>query len=82
MTVTLRLAEQLISRPSVTPLDAGCMEILCERLRPLGFDCEIIDVSLTASPNGRWFEIDGGIGIWYVSAIACPSAASAPSVLS
>lgn len=43
MTVTLRLAEQLISRPSVTPLDAGCMEILCDRLRPLGFECEIIE---------------------------------------
>ena len=40
---TLRLAEQLISRPSVTPNDAGCMDILADALRPLGFDCEFID---------------------------------------
>jgi succinyl-diaminopimelate desuccinylase len=40
---TLRLAEQLISRPSVTPDDAGCMDILVDALRPLGFDCEFIE---------------------------------------
>jgi succinyl-diaminopimelate desuccinylase len=40
---TLRLAEQLISRPSVTPDDAGCMDILAEALRPLGFVCEFIE---------------------------------------
>ena len=40
---TLRLAEQLIARPSVTPDDAGCMDILAEALRPLGFDCEFIE---------------------------------------
>ncbi len=34
---TLRLAEQLIARPSVTPNDAGCMDILVDALRPLGF---------------------------------------------
>ncbi len=43
MSATLRLAEQLISRPSVTPADEGCMDILMERLRPLGFDCEVIE---------------------------------------
>jgi succinyl-diaminopimelate desuccinylase len=40
---TLRLAEQLIARPSVTPDDAGCMDILASALRPLGFDCEFIE---------------------------------------
>ena len=40
---TLRLAEQLIARPSVTPDDAGCMDILAEALKPLGFECEFID---------------------------------------
>lgn len=40
MTATLRLAEELISRPSVTPDDAGCLDILSARLRPLGFACE------------------------------------------
>jgi succinyl-diaminopimelate desuccinylase len=36
----LELAMQLISRPSVTPEDAGCQEILAARLRPLGFRVE------------------------------------------
>lgn len=40
---TLRLAEQLIARPSVTPLDAGCMDLIAEALKPLGFACEFID---------------------------------------
>ncbi len=40
---TLRLAEQLIARPSVTPDDAGCMDLIAEQLRPLGFDCELIE---------------------------------------
>ncbi|HQS30900.1 MAG: succinyl-diaminopimelate desuccinylase [Polaromonas sp. 39-63-203] len=43
MSSTLRLAEELISKPSVTPLDAGCLELLGERLEALGFVCERID---------------------------------------
>lgn len=39
---TLYLTEQLISRPSVTPEDAGCQALLAERLAPLGFVCESI----------------------------------------
>jgi len=42
MSSTLRLAEQLISRPSVTPDDGGCQAILSARLAPLGFECETI----------------------------------------
>ncbi|MDH3748753.1 MAG: succinyl-diaminopimelate desuccinylase [Gammaproteobacteria bacterium] len=34
------LLSELIKRPSVTPDDAGCQEILAKRLRPLGFKCE------------------------------------------
>jgi succinyl-diaminopimelate desuccinylase len=30
----------LISRPSVTPADEGCQQIIAERLQPLGFRCE------------------------------------------
>ncbi|TCN82299.1 succinyl-diaminopimelate desuccinylase [Shewanella fodinae] len=33
----LALAQQLISRPSVTPLDEGCQQLLAERLAKLGF---------------------------------------------
>ncbi|SDM40631.1 succinyl-diaminopimelate desuccinylase [Polaromonas sp. JS666] len=42
MSRTLHLVEQLISRPSVTPDDAGCQALLIERLAPLGFQCETI----------------------------------------
>ena len=40
---TLRLAEQLIARPSVTPDDAGCMDLITNALKPLGFECEFMD---------------------------------------
>lgn len=43
MSRTLQLAEQLISRPSVTPDDAGCQQILGERLARLGFTLETIE---------------------------------------
>ncbi|MGJ7499628.1 succinyl-diaminopimelate desuccinylase [Variovorax sp. ZT5P49] len=43
MSRTLQLAEQLISRPSVTPDDAGCQQILGERLAQLGFALETIE---------------------------------------
>lgn len=43
MSRTLQLAEQLISRPSVTPEDAGCQQILGERLARLGFRLETIE---------------------------------------
>jgi len=35
---TLELAKQLIARPSVTPHDRGCQDILVDRLTPLGFE--------------------------------------------
>jgi succinyl-diaminopimelate desuccinylase len=40
---TLRLAELLISRRSVTPEDGGCMPIIVERLERVGFVCEYIN---------------------------------------
>ncbi|MCW5233097.1 succinyl-diaminopimelate desuccinylase [Verminephrobacter eiseniae] len=43
MTRTLHLAEQLIARPSITPDDAGCLDLLAARLAPLGFVCERMD---------------------------------------
>ena len=42
MNHTLELASHLIARPSVTPDDAGCQQLLIERLAPLGFSCETI----------------------------------------
>jgi succinyl-diaminopimelate desuccinylase len=40
---TLRLTEQLMARPSVTPDDGGCMDIITQALKPLGFVCEFIE---------------------------------------
>lgn len=40
---TLELAGQLIARNSVTPADGGCMELIAERLAPLGFSFEYIN---------------------------------------
>ena len=37
---TIELLAELIRRPSVTPDDAGCQELLAGRLTPLGFACE------------------------------------------
>ena len=40
---TLDLARVLIARPSVTPEDAGCLDLIAEHLAPLGFMLERID---------------------------------------
>ncbi len=39
---TLKLACDLIARPSLTPEDAGCQDVLIERLRAIGFECETL----------------------------------------
>ena len=39
----LKLAKELIRRPSVTPKDAGAINILVKNLRSLGFKCQIIN---------------------------------------
>ncbi|NMG73952.1 succinyl-diaminopimelate desuccinylase [Aromatoleum diolicum] len=43
LTATFALACELISRPSVTPEDSGCLELIASRLAPLGFRFERID---------------------------------------
>ncbi|MCZ8253867.1 MAG: succinyl-diaminopimelate desuccinylase [Hylemonella sp.] len=47
MSLTLQLTEQLIARPSVTPDDAGCQQLIAERLQAQGFVCE----TLTSGPD-------------------------------
>ena len=42
MTDTLQLAQELISRRSLTPQDEGCLTLICERLKPLGFKLEMM----------------------------------------
>ncbi len=40
---TLDLAAQLIARPSLTPDDAGCLDLVAARLSAVGFTCERLD---------------------------------------
>lgn len=47
MNPSIELLRQLIERPSVTPEDAGCMEIVSERLARIGFACEWLDFGNT-----------------------------------
>ncbi|MEO8386621.1 MAG: succinyl-diaminopimelate desuccinylase [Betaproteobacteria bacterium] len=51
MSDTLLLARELISRRSITPDDAGCQQLIIDRLTPLGFDCET-------------FHCDGVTNLW------------------
>ena len=48
MSRALHLAEQLISRRSVTPDDAGCQALIASWLEPLGFEYE----TMTSGPEG------------------------------
>ena len=43
MPATLRLTEELIARPSVTPADEGCLDLIASRLSGIGFVCERLD---------------------------------------
>ncbi len=43
MSQVLELASELISRPSLTPDDAGCQDLVASRLQACGFSCEQID---------------------------------------
>jgi succinyl-diaminopimelate desuccinylase len=42
MSESLELAQQLIQRPSVTPLDEGCQELIAKRLTAIGFSVETL----------------------------------------
>ena len=39
----LKLAKDLIRKPSITPKDAGAINLLSENLKLLGFKCKIIN---------------------------------------
>lgn len=41
-TPTLSLAKELISRQSITPNDAGCQDVMIDRLKKMGFDVEVM----------------------------------------
>ena len=44
MSAVVELTRKLIERPSVTPADEGCQELMIAALEPLGFDVTRIDV--------------------------------------
>ena len=39
----LKLAKELIRRPSVTPKDAGSINLLAKNLKLLGFKCQMMN---------------------------------------
>ena len=77
MSRTLQLAEQLISRPSLTPHDANCQAILVARLAPLGFKCETIE---SGPENFRvtnlWAKFEG----FSPAALSAPAQAAIDSI--
>jgi len=52
-----KLTEALISKRSVTPEDAGCQDLITQRLDALGFRCETLAANGTTN---LWAERDGG----------------------
>lgn len=51
MSTTLELAQTLLARPSLTPDDAGCQQLLAERLEKIGFQIE-------------WLSRNGVTNLW------------------
>lgn len=62
MTATLRLVEDLLTRPSVTPADHGCQALIAQRLAPLGFVCEHLPFGPeTFRVDNLWAVHDAGV---------------------
>ncbi len=59
MTPVIELASELIRRPSVTPQDAGCQELLASRLEAVGFKVEHLRFG---EVDNFWARLDGGDG--------------------
>ena len=60
MSRTLHLAEQLISRRSVTPADGGCQTLIAERLEAIGFKCETMRFGPTEAPVSNLWAVRRG----------------------
>ncbi|RUO34909.1 succinyl-diaminopimelate desuccinylase [Aliidiomarina soli] len=58
---TLQLARELIARPSVTPEDAGCQQIIGKRLQALGFQLESMVFEDTTNLWARRDSQPGGL---------------------
>ncbi len=62
MTATVRLAEALIARPSVTPVDEGCQALMAERLQAIGFECQTLVFGPANAPVTNLWAIKRGRG--------------------
>jgi succinyl-diaminopimelate desuccinylase len=62
MTATVRLAEALIARPSVTPEDGACQTLMADRLRAAGFECQTLFFGPEAAPVTNLWAIKRGSG--------------------
>jgi succinyl-diaminopimelate desuccinylase len=62
MSDTLRLTETLIARPSVTPEDADCQQIMAERLAAVGFVCTHLPFGPADAPVKNLWAIKRGAG--------------------
>ncbi len=62
MTATVRLTEALIARQSVTPEDHGCQDLMAERLRAIGFECQTLVYGPQAAPVTNLWAIKRGSG--------------------
>ena len=59
MSDTLDLTKAMIARPSVSPTDGGCQEMMIERLEPLGFVVERLPFG---NVDNFWAKRKGGDG--------------------
>jgi succinyl-diaminopimelate desuccinylase len=60
MTATVRLTEALIARPSVTPQDHGCQDLMVDRLRAIGFECRTLVFGPDNAPVSNLWAIKRG----------------------
>jgi succinyl-diaminopimelate desuccinylase len=59
MSATLDLTQAMIARPSVSPTDGGCQDMMIERLEPLGFVVERLPFG---NVDNFWAKRRGGDG--------------------
>ncbi|HSF77102.1 MAG TPA: M20/M25/M40 family metallo-hydrolase, partial [Steroidobacteraceae bacterium] len=59
MSATLDLTRALIARPSISPTDGGCQEMMIERLEPLGF---VVERLRFGNVDNFWARRRGGEG--------------------
>ena len=70
----LKLAKDLIRKPSITPKDAGAINLLAKNLRSIGFNCKIINfknIKNLYAKLGNLLQIFvmRGIRMWFLQAI-------------